>query len=753
VKPVLALAFAHGLAAVLAMPAAAAVPAPAEVKAAWRPSDAQLLDRDGVPLESLRIDMAARRQPWVPLADMSPALGRAVLQAEDQRFMEHGGIDFQAVGQAAWDNLFRAQGRGQARLRGASTITMQLAGLLDPALAARASGRSWGRKWDQALAARELEAGWSKQQILEAYLNLASFRGELQGIGAAARGLFGKAPSGLDTGESAILASLLRAPGAPVRELARRACALAAELKAASSCATIEWQAEVALNHPAAGLRQEPPQVARLLRQAGEKPFEAGRQLRSTLDAGLQRFASATLKRHVAELAERNVGDGAVVVLDNASGEILAYVANTGAGEVDGAAALRQAGSTLKPFLYELAIERGLLSAASLLDDTPVGIPTVGGLYVPQNYDRRYHAVASVRTSLAGSLNIPAVRTLMLTGLERFHARLREVGISSLTEAADFYGYSLALGSADVSLLELTNAYRTLANGGLQGGVTLRPRTPETRRRVLDERAAFIVGDILSDRGARSVTFGLRNELATSFWSAVKTGTSKDMRDNWCVGYSSRYTVGVWVGNFDGRPMWDVSGVSGAAPVWRDVMDYLHRDRSSRAPTPPPGLVRQAVAFEPEVEPPRTEWFVRGTETARVELLAPAQRQARIVYPVDSSLIALDPDIPERLQRVRFQAQGANGLAFMLDDARVEEAELAAGWAPAPGRHELRLERQDGRTVARARFEVRGGAQPAQSAQSAQLVSTFSTSSGGSSASSTSPNGVGIGTNSGESER
>jgi penicillin-binding protein 1C len=458
----------------------------------------------------------------------------------------------------------------------------------------------------------------------------------------------------------------------------------------------------------------------------------------------LQRYAAATLRRHLAELAERNVGDGAVVVLDNDSGEILAYVANSGAGEVDGAAALRQAGSTLKPFLYELAIERGLLSAASLLDDTPVDIPTAGGLYVPQNYDRRYHEVASVRTSLAGSLNIPAVRTLMLTGLERFHERLRDVGLSSLGEAADFYGYSLALGSADVSLLELTNAYRTLANGGLQGSVTLRPRALEGKRRVLDARAAFIVGDILSDRGARSVTFGLRNELATSFWSAVKTGTSKDMRDNWCVGFSSHYTVGVWVGNFDGRPMWDVSGVSGAAPVWRDVMDYLHRDRASRAPALPSGLVRQAVAFDPAVEPPRSEWFVRGSETSTVTLLSASQRQPKIVYPVDSSLIALDPDIPERLQRVRFQAQGANGLLWELDGVVVEPAALEAGWAPAPGKHQLKLVGQDGRTVASARFEVRGGA---------QSVSTFSTSSGGSSARSTAASAPGIGTNSGESER
>ena len=722
--------------------AAAAVPTPAEVKAAWQPSDAQLLDRHGLPVESVRIDMAARRQPWTALADISPALGRAVMQAEDQRFMEHGGIDLKAVGQAAWDNLFRAHGSG-ARVRGASTITMQLAGLLDPGLAARAAGRSWRQKWDQALAARELEAGWSKQQILEAYLNLASFRGELQGIGAAARGLFGKAPSSLDTGESAILASLLRAPAASPREVARRACALAAELKAASSCATIEWQVEVALSRSGAAFRQPPPQVARLLMEGGGTG-SGQRVLRSTLDAGLQRFALATLRRHLAELAARNVGDGAVLVLDNDSGDILAYVANTGSGEVDGVAALRQAGSTLKPFLYELAIERGILHAASLLDDTPVDIPTVGGLYVPQNYDRRYHEVASVRTSLAGSLNIPAVRTLMLTGLERFHERLREVGLSSLTEAADFYGYSLALGSADVSLLELTNAYRTLANGGMQGAITLRPRGPEKRRRVLDAKAAFIVGDILSDRGARSVTFGLRNELATSFWSAVKTGTSKDMRDNWCVGYSRRYTVGVWVGNFDGRPMWDVSGVSGAAPVWRDLMDYLHRDSPSRAPAAPAGLVRQEVAFTPAVEPPRSEWFVRGTETAAVALLAPGQRQPKIVYPADSSLIALDPDIPEKLQRVRFVAQGERGLGWVLDGEKLGQPELDAGWAPVPGKHELKLVGQDGRTVASARFEVRGGAQG---------VSTFSTSSGGSSARSGASKVPASGEYSGESER
>jgi penicillin-binding protein 1C len=676
--------------------ACAAVPTPAQVQAAWRPSEAQLLDRHGVPVESVRVDMTVRRARWAPLAGISPALGAAVLQAEDQRFMEHGGVDLKAVGQAAWDNLF------QSRARGASTITMQLAALLDPALRASAAGRSWRQKWDQALAARELEAGWSKQQILEAYLNLATFRGELQGVGAAAQGLFGKAPSGLDVAESAILASLLRAPGAAPRLVARRACELARALKGSANCASIEWQALSALDRPAALGQAGSPQVARKLLDG------PSRSMPSTLDAGLQRFAQAALRRRLAELAERNVGDGALVVIDNASGEILAYVANSGGSEVDGVTALRQAGSTLKPFLYELAIERGLLSAASLLDDSPLDIATGGGLYIPQNYDRQYKGYASVRTSLASSLNIPAVRTLMLAGIDRFYERLHEVGFGSLREPAEFYGYSLALGSGDVSLLELANAYRTLANGGIHSGASLRPGAQAPGRRVLDARAAFIVGDILSDRAARSVTFGLKNELATGFWSAVKTGTSKDMRDNWCVGYSDRFTVGVWVGNFDGRSMWDVSGVSGAAPAWRDVMDYLHRDRPGRAPAPPAGVVRAQVAYRPAFEPGRAEWFVRGTETALVELVPHGQRAPMIVYPVDGSIIAVDPDIPEPRQRVMFQAQAGQGLSWRLDKAVLAPAGDDFAWRPLPGAHRLELVDEHGALAGSVGFEVRG---------------------------------------------
>jgi len=704
---VLVLGIAAMLAAMLAAGRAiaatgpASVPTLAEVQSAYRASESTLLDRNGAAIQSLRVDLAARRLPWVKLDDISPALGTAVMQAEDQRFMQHDGVDLEALGKAAWDNLFRR------RPRGASTITMQLAAQLDPALQPAGAGRSWTQKWDQLQAARELDQAWTKPQIMEAYLNLVSFRGELQGVGAAARGLFGKAPSGLNVAESVVLASLLRAPSAAPRLVARRACALAKELKAHADCASIETIAASAFARSAAMAVLAPaPQVAQKLLTAPSQ------QVRSTLDGGLQRYAQAALRQQIMSLRERNVKDGALVVLDNASGEILAYVGNAGGSEVDGVAALRQAGSTLKPFLYQLALERKQLTAASLLDDTAVDISTASGLYIPQNYDKGFKGYVSARTSLAGSLNVPAVRTLMMVGLDRFHGRLRELGLDSLTEPADHYGYSLALGSADVSLLELVNAYRTLASGGLQGTASLLSRAPEARRRVLDARAAFIIGDILSDRAARSVTFGLKNELATTFWTAVKTGTSKDMRDNWCLGYSERYTVGVWVGNFDGSSMWDVSGVTGAAPVWRDVMDYLHQHVPSRAPAAPPGVLRREVAWQPAFEPPRAEWFIAGTESAEVALLPDARRAPRILYPADASIIAIDPDIPDARQRVFFQAQAGQGLRWQLDGATLGPASGNHAWRPEPGRHELALIDATGTPIATTRFQVRGAALP-----------------------------------------
>jgi penicillin-binding protein 1C len=448
---------------------------------------------------------------------------------------------------------------------------------------------------------------------------------------------------------------------------------------------------------------------------------EQSGDIRTTLRAPLQRFALTTLQRHLKELRGRNVEDGALVVLDNASGEVLAWIGSSGtlsrAAEVDGVLAQRQPGSTLKPLLYAQAIAERRLTAASLLDDSSAQISTAGGLYVPQNYDRQFKGHVSVRTALAASLNVPAVRTLVMVSPEAFARQLRAAGLG-LAQSGDYYGYSLALGSAEVSLLGLANGYRALANGGRFGETRiLRAPTPSpqpspasgrgSEARAIDPRASFIVGDILSDANARAPTFGLDSVLGTRFWSAVKTGTSKDMRDNWAVGWSERYTVGVWVGNASGAPMWDVSGTSGAAPVWADLMGFLHRREASRAPAPPAGVVRAHVRFGEGLEAARDEWFIAGTEQARFELPADAADPApRITAPTDGTIIALDPDIPPRHQRVRFEAQGS-GVAWRIDGKPFARG-AAAQWLPWPGRHVVELLDARGRVVDQVKVEVRG---------------------------------------------
>jgi len=690
------------------------LPSFADVKSTYGTSEALLLDRHSAPLSEVRLDPRVRQLDWIRLADVSPAVVATLVAAEDKRFFEHGGVDWSGLAGAAWDSVWRTlDGRGA---RGGSTLTMQLAGMLDPGLALSGSSRTFTQKWDQAQAALALERTWSKRQILEAYLNLASYRGELKGLDAAAHGLFGKAPAGLDAREAAILVALLRGPNAPAALVAQRACSVSALSAPEVACEEVRAMTTVALAgayRMRARWNLAPHLGAKLLKSAGERRS-------TTLDAEVQRYAIDTLRQHLAELAERGVGDGAIVVLDNATGEVLAYVGSGGdlssAAHVDGVIAPRQAGSTLKPFLYALAFDSRLLTAASLVDDSPVAIATERGMYVPQNYDRQFRGMVSVRTALGSSLNVPAVRTLGLVGVDRFHEVLRQLGFDSLTEPDEYYGASLALGGADVDLLALANAYRALANGGVYGPPRFAPMIGAGKaepRRVFGAQASFVVSDILADRGARAASFGLENPLATRVWSAAKTGTSKDMRDNWCIGFTSRYTVGVWVGNFSGAPMRDVSGVTGAAPIWHDLIHRLHATEPSDKPRAPPGLIEQEVAFEPPVEANRDEWFLPETQTKLVATSVGASPSAAVTphirYPAPETIIALDPDIADEHQRVVFQASPVlPGMQWRIGDTVLVDAHGRAAWSPSPGRYMLFLENKDGQALSSVPFEVRG---------------------------------------------
>ena len=836
------------------------------VRSSFRSSETLLLDRHGEVLHRLRTDFQVRRGAWVALGDTSSALRMALLLSEDRRFHEHSGVDWWAVSAAAWGNLWHE------RTRGASTLTMQLAGLLDPALQRPTStARGLSQKPAQASAARELETRWRKDQILEAYLNLVPFRGEIVGIDALSHTLFGKSAHALNAPESALAAALIRAPNAPASRVAERACRLLQQMQdPKADCLSVEVLAGMTLHRrdwvPSEGVA--PHLAQRLIRQVtglregnedlsvgaagrngktlvgdGEerrsKTFieDGGRRndtenrtgedivtglhdghptVRSTLDGSLQRLAIDTLRTQLRELQGRHVEDGAVVVLDNASGDVLAWVGSSGslsrAAQVDGVMARRQPGSALKPFLYAQALAEHRLTAASLLDDSPAQLPTASGLYMPQNYDHRYQGWVSVRTALGSSLNIPAVRTLVMVSPDAFHRQLQRLGMR-FPEGSGYYGYSLALGSAEVSLLQLTNAYRALANGGQWCPVHLLPEAyrrgapssltgpvehadglpaiatkpassafhdasirkddesrqwpPEDCHQALDAGAAFIIGDILSDRHARLPTFGLDSVLDTRFWSAVKTGTSKDMRDNWAVGYSQRYTVGVWVGNASGAPMHDVSGTSGAAPVWATLMRELHRHETSRVPSPPDGVLRQQVDFGsvsettrlntpgaqalPErragtaddegghdtqrtgIEAPRQEWFLAGTEQRHFSPPAmvsasndtrtgkgdgvhagrqdpdPSALPARIVAPAPDTIIALDPDIPPANQQLRLEAShgASTELHWFIDDQPVGQG-ARVGWMPLPGRHTITLRDARGGVLDVGRIEVRG---------------------------------------------
>ncbi|MDR0310294.1 MAG: penicillin-binding protein 1C [Acidobacteriota bacterium] len=678
-----------------------------ETRGGYMRSETALFDRNGVLIHEQRTEEKGRRLEWTPLEDISPALTAAVLAAEDRRFYRHRGVDWIALGRASLGFL-NSDGRG------ASTISMQLMARLEPGLSPSGRRRTIAQKWRQIRAAPAFERRWSKEQILEAWLNLVTFRGELQGVAAAAGGLFDKKPHGLTQAESVILAALARAPNAETRQVIRRASALSGAMNLNIENSAIAALAEESLTRPY--FIRPPARLAdhvmrRLLRRArneGKNP----ERLVSTLDGDLQQFAAETLKRHILDLSGRNVRDGAALVLDNASGDILAYVGSTGeisdARYVDGVEAARQAGSTLKPFIYGAAFDRKLLTAATLIEDSPLDVPAAGGLYRPSNYDSRFNGPVSVRTALASSLNIPAVRALGLVGVEAGVKLLETAGFRSL-EQADYYGLSLALGAADVTLWDLTNAYRSLANGGVWKPARLTfEENSAQRRRVLSPEAAFILSDILSDRESRSRTFSLESPLATRFRTAVKTGTSKDMRDNWCVGYSERYTVGVWVGNFSGEPMWNVSGISGAAPVWVEIMTRLHRGGARNndiSAAPPAGLVLGALPDEPG----RREWFIRGTES--VASPGAVKSSARIVYPAQAAIIAIDPNIPAEDQKLFFEARtGSVELKWELNGQPIGDADGLLLWTPVPGRYILVLTDADGRPIDEVNFEVRGAA-------------------------------------------
>jgi penicillin-binding protein 1C len=583
-------------------------------------------DRRGVLLRESP-SCEARRARWVPLADISPHVVRATIAAEDRRFYNHVGIDVAAIARAAFANLV-----GSGARQGGSTLTQQLVKLVRP------RPRTFATKLDEAVLAMRLERQLPKPRILEEYLNRAPYGNQLFGVDAAARAYFGKPPALLSLAEAALLAGLPRAPSGynparfKERAIARQQTILRLmeETGAISSAKQQAALAEPLTIAPIERPFRAPHFVARAAAEA-ERVGARGALVTTTLDGRLQGEVEEIVRRTVRDLRGFNITNAAVVVLENATGEVLSYVGSAdfknvaNKGQVDGARALRQPGSTLKPFAYALAFERGSLTPASLLADLEVRYVAGGKEYAPQNFDTRFHGPVRVREALANSYNIPAVRAVERVGVAPFLAFLRALGVASLDVDPEKLGLGAVLGNGEVTLMELTAAYAALARGGVtvvphairkeeehapqnfasdlprgqwplgasemgsptepEGEPHLNHREPQSEeaQRKLSRAATGLVTHILADRNARKASFGEVSALDLPFRAAVKTGTSTNFRDNWTIGYTAAHTVGVWVGDFDGRPLGGTSGVIGAAPIWRDVMLALYAKE-----TPPP---------------------------------------------------------------------------------------------------------------------------------------------------------------------
>ncbi len=732
----------------IAWPLPAALTAPPAVRSLV------IEDRFGQPLRTTRAPDGSRTR-WLPLSDIDPQLIQAFVALEDRRFFAHHGVDVRAVLRAFAQNL----GGGRV-VSGASTITMQLARLLHP------GSRGAASKLSQAAWALRLEAHLTKQAILEQYLNRVPLGQGAEGVEAAAALYFDASATRLSAGQAALLAGLASAPSAdnplaaPDVARGRRAATLRrmAALGYITAADAARGAAEPVLVSHAGAPFLAPHFTIRVIQWAEDSGAALAGTWRTSLDLQLQTALEAEVRHTVALLKDRGVRQAAAVVLDNRTGGVLAWVGSPDfwadtAGQVDMVVGPRQPGSALKPFLYGLAFDRGF-SPASVLPDVARTFLTPTGPYQPRDYDRHFHGPVRAREALASSLNLPALALADRVGVGSLLRVLHDAGFLTLQESAEHYGLGLALGNGNVTLLEMANGYRALANGGEWRPWTwvadaAPPVGVQAARRVVSRGAAALVLDILSDPVARVIGFGVDTPFDFPFPVAVKTGTSHHFTDNWAVAVTGGFTVAVWAGNFSGRPMRQVSGVTGAGPLLhRAVLDVARRYAPGTLPSPAEaGAVRVSVCRLSGLRPTHLcpaldEWVLPGTAPTRpcdwhrpdggiawpaeyatwaaandregasetasygggVRQLAAADTAFHIVSPLDGDRYQVPPGVDARYATIALRAVGAAGdepVRWFVDG----RGTAAARWQLRPGRHVIRAVGASGR-VAQAGIEV-----------------------------------------------
>lgn len=601
------------------------------VKSRFRASDRAILDRRGRLIDEVHFSKSARHLDWVDLSQTPPFFIEAVLVAQDRRFYFHPGFDLFALLRGSIADVDRST----------DTLTMQVAAIVEK----RSSAAPYWMRIGQALA---LELKWRKREILEAYVNLVPYREDLHGLSAASFAIFDKNPATLSHSESALLAALIGFSKTGLGLMHDRACGLLRRLGTPEECALLgpehlSYLDQVYRIHP---FRHLAPQVA--LRLAKDSELHDRSLIRSTLDRDLQWTVLHALQKHSV--------DAAAIVIENQSGNVIVDVEESEA---------HPAGSTLKPLLYAKALDERILTAATELEKSP----------------SRPKRLVTVRAALVQSLNIPALRALDLLGVDSFVENLKALGLSDL-QAPDRYGPSLALGAIPVRLREIANAYRAVANKGVWSPLRFSPELTleETAHRVYSEATAFIVADILANRGAES---------PSRLWTALKTEDSEDGRDSLAVGFSEKYTVGVWI-----RREKAFKEANPARRLWLDFIKRLHIREPAIAPQAPATLVRG---------PARKEWFISGTEPSANVASAPS---TRIAYPLDRSSLSL---WKARGNPVFIQVVAPRpDQNLYLNGRRLGRAKSLMRWEPRAGRYRLELRDSQGRVIDRVLFDVRG---------------------------------------------
>jgi penicillin-binding protein 1C len=657
----------------------------------------QIVDRWGEPL-NITYQNKWNVHDLVEIHDMPEFLKQAFIISEDQRFYEHSGVDWLARLAAIITNV-----KAMRKVRGASTITEQVVRML------HSRPRTIWSRWLEGFEAAELEQHFSKTQILEFYINQAPYAANRRGVAQAARYYFNRSINTLNNKEMLALVVLVRAPSyldlwRDAQKVNTRINLLAEQLLAqgiisAQQKRTLISQ-QLSLKKPQLNI-----QADEFLRHVKTHPlikYVTSPRVRATLDATLQRNIQAMLDKRIANLQTQKVKNGAVLVVDHTTAEILAWVVagktgkgNTPARFIDAVMTPRQPGSALKPLLYALALEKGW-NAATIINDAPLTEAVASGLHSYQNYSGAFYGKVTLRTALANSLNIPALKTLQYVGAENYLNYLTKLGFSGLRQPISFYGDGIALGNGEVSLYQLVRAYSAMANDGIfrELKIFVDELDLATPQRLFKAEIASLIANILSDSQARKLEFGMHSILNLPVQTAIKTGTSSDYRDSWAIGFNYRYVVGVWLGNLDQQPTDGITGATGPALLLRSIFARLNAGQQTQPLAIHKGLLKFDVCSDPDSQicQPYTEWFVAGTEPKADTFTKAMVKPILLRRPTHGLNIAYDPRLSNEAQFFEFYIQGITSnetVKWYINDQEFITKGGKYLWQLQKGKHEV----------------------------------------------------------------